>query len=596
MLIGLISFFSFKIQTSLQLSRQRAVGIKEKWGWHQRSGTWIRFLLWYLEKHGSWRIASVSFGKGDHVRQVPQSIPASNPNLPSTVKCGGVCASFICICDSLSIAMEDITQASCHSDDQVRTKKKNDRNWKNRTLIWFFFFAKVNTSWSHLPLLCPWHQLPPFLEFQNDTKTKQVCEAQRKKVVSTLHWDRSSSWARSMCPKRLFAFATPTAMLTFHLSGWFQRPDLRSAQNRGHNNSLSCWASLAAWQQMKAIFVVVCVRGFVNLHLKSLRAVQITCWLGGIWVHAEDAIRQQCWFGTKTNHCKFSSWWWFQSCNVIFACPIVNILHWTAWSHWFTANCWNCFWGWQSGNKQKMISFSWSSHCFQQHIRQMGECCTWQNLWQLHVLGWLFPHWLTHQFWGVVCFSTLAKSVHWSVHDVTHKECKHHGLGLFLVSWDPNACFSTNKKHSKFHLHGDSKLIATWCAAPNLAFWHSLGLVGSIHALKLCCCHGGSLHNNPCKLDLLWTFQNGFKSWHTSSLVEEVKPNSEFGFLALSWVGWIHSCTEIVLLPLWIVAQQPRQIGWLLDCLATLQVLVPLQNCGRGEAPLQIWLCGPLLA
>ena len=36
-------------------------------------------------------------------------------------------------------------------------------------------------------------------------------------------------------------------------------------------------------------------------------------------------------------------------------------------------------------------------------------------------------------------------------------------------------------------------------------------------------------------------------------------PHSEFGFLVLSLFGWIHSCTEIMVLPLWIIARWPRQ-------------------------------------
>jgi len=39
-----------------------------------------------------------------------------------------------------------------------------------------------------------------------------------------------------------------------------------------------------------------------------------------------------------------------------------------------------------------------------------------------------------------------------------------------------------------------------------------------------------------------------------SSLME-VMTRSEFGFMVFSWVGWIHSHAEIMLLPLSIVAQ-----------------------------------------
>ena len=56
-------------------------------------------------------------------------------------------------------------------------------------------------------------------------------------------------------------------------------------------------------------------------------------------------------------------------------------------------------------------------------------------------------------------------------------------------------------------------------------------------------------------------FRDHLKSWSAhGSMAKVMIIHSQFGFLVLSWVGWIHSCTEIMLLPLWIVAQQPRQI------------------------------------
>jgi len=94
-----------------------------------------------------------------------------------------------------------------------------------------------------------------------------------------------------------------------------------------------------------------------------------------------------------------------------------------------------------------------------------------------------------------------------------------------------------------------------WFPTPILAFWSFLRLVGSMHALKSCCCHQGSLCNNRGKLGVFGIFREGFKSWLSSSSVAEVVRHSKFGFLVFSWVGWIHACTEIMLLPLWTIAQ-----------------------------------------
>jgi len=43
------------------------------------------------------------------------------------------------------------------------------------------------------------------------------------------------------------------------------------------------------------------------------------------------------------------------------------------------------------------------------------------------------------------------------------------------------------------------------------------------------------------------------------SAMAEVMLHSEFGSVILSWVGWIHSCNENMLLPLWIDAQREWQ-------------------------------------
>jgi len=50
-------------------------------------------------------------------------------------------------------------------------------------------------------------------------------------------------------------------------------------------------------------------------------------------------------------------------------------------------------------------------------------------------------------------------------------------------------------------------------------------------------------------------FRDGTKSSSAPSFVVELMAHSEFGLVVLSWVGCIHSCTEIMLLPLRIVAQ-----------------------------------------
>jgi len=109
----------------------------------------------------------------------------------------------------------------------------------------------------------------------------------------------------------------------------------------------------------------------------------------------------------------------------------------------------------------------------------------------------------------------------------------------------------------------------------------------------------GSPYKNLAKrilLGSLLTFQDNFKSWFTSSSMAEVMSHSEFGFLILSWVGWIHSCTEIMLLPLWIIAQSPRQIGSFSGFFGRLQVLVsPWLHDGDDDS-LQFWPCGPRLS
>ena len=126
-------------------------------------------------------------------------------------------------------------------------------------------------------------------------------------------------------------------------------------------------------------------------------------------------------------------------------------------------------------------------------------------------------------------------------------------------------------------------------------FWSSLGLVGSIHALKSCCCHQGSLDNNRGKLGNFGIFREGFNSSFASSSVAEVVPHSKFGFLVFSWVGWIHSCTEIMLLPTRILGQQLPQSGQFWDFSGRLQLFVCLQLCGGGGSPLQFWLFGLFL-
>jgi len=69
----------------------------------------------------------------------------------------------------------------------------------------------------------------------------------------------------------------------------------------------------------------------------------------------------------------------------------------------------------------------------------------------------------------------------------------------------------------------------------------------SIHALKSSCCHCGWFCNDDSKSGRFGFFPDGFKSWFTSSFMMEVMPQSDFGFLVLHWVGWIHLCTEMML-------------------------------------------------
>jgi len=52
-----------------------------------------------------------------------------------------------------------------------------------------------------------------------------------------------------------------------------------------------------------------------------------------------------------------------------------------------------------------------------------------------------------------------------------------------------------------------------------------------------------------------WLFRDRFKSWSAPNSKMEVMTDSKFGFLFLSWVGWIHSCAKIMLLPMLIDAQ-----------------------------------------
>jgi len=45
---------------------------------------------------------------------------------------------------------------------------------------------------------------------------------------------------------------------------------------------------------------------------------------------------------------------------------------------------------------------------------------------------------------------------------------------------------------------------------------------------------------------------------HIWTIISVVVTLSEFVFFVLSLFGWIHSCTEIMVLPLWIIAQLPQ--------------------------------------
>jgi len=50
-------------------------------------------------------------------------------------------------------------------------------------------------------------------------------------------------------------------------------------------------------------------------------------------------------------------------------------------------------------------------------------------------------------------------------------------------------------------------------------------------------------------------FQDCFKSWSAPSSKTEAMTDSELGFVVLARVGWIHSLTEIMMLPMSIDAQ-----------------------------------------
>ena len=54
---------------------------------------------------------------------------------------------------------------------------------------------------------------------------------------------------------------------------------------------------------------------------------------------------------------------------------------------------------------------------------------------------------------------------------------------------------------------------------------------------------------------VFWIFRARFKSWSAPGSTTEVMTHSKFVHVLLSRVGWIHSFTEIMLLPLLIVAQ-----------------------------------------
>jgi len=69
------------------------------------------------------------------------------------------------------------------------------------------------------------------------------------------------------------------------------------------------------------------------------------------------------------------------------------------------------------------------------------------------------------------------------------------------------------------------------------------------------------------KLGGFFNFRDRFKSWFTSSSIVEVMTQTQFDFVVIGWVGCVHSCTEIKLLPLWIVAQWLWQIGSFFDFL-----------------------------
>jgi len=88
------------------------------------------------------------------------------------------------------------------------------------------------------------------------------------------------------------------------------------------------------------------------------------------------------------------------------------------------------------------------------------------------------------------------------------------------------------------------------------------------------------------------TTKNGVVFWLSfrDSFKTGLMADQEFGFVVLSWVVWIHSCTEIMLLPLWIVAQWGRQIGLLFGFLGAASSL------GQPPAQWRRWCPNPNLA
>ena len=74
----------------------------------------------------------------------------------------------------------------------------------------------------------------------------------------------------------------------------------------------------------------------------------------------------------------------------------------------------------------------------------------------------------------------------------------------------------------------------------------------------------------------------------------------DFWFLSsFIWVGWVHSCTEMMLSPFWIIAQRSSQNGSFLDFSWQLKVLVSPQLHGGSNEKLWIRLCvwmGPFVS